>query len=81
MCPASGDTPLPIQLQYLYLEQNRLVGTLPESWSNLSKVSYWHELFISCYSLIGSLAKPCTITDVHSVVYVESAKIFCEGHE
>lgn len=42
ICQVSADMPLPMQLQYLYLEQNQLEGTLPESWRNLSKVSYWH---------------------------------------
>ena len=39
MCPVSADTLLPMQLQDVDLSYNELVGTLPESWSNLSNVS------------------------------------------
>ena len=34
-----ADTPLPMQLQELYLSRNQLVGALPGPWSNLSRVS------------------------------------------
>ena len=37
MCPVSADTAM--QLDYVDLSFNQLVGTLPESWSKLSKVS------------------------------------------
>lgn len=39
-CHVSADTPLPMQLASLYMKQNLLVGTLPESWSNLVNVSH-----------------------------------------
>ena len=34
-----ADAPLPLQLSELYLSGNRLVGTLPESWSFCTSVS------------------------------------------
>lgn len=33
------DIPLPMQLTTLYLWANELMGTIPESWSNLTSVS------------------------------------------
>ena len=46
MFPVSTDftLPMPMQLESVDLGFNQLVGTLPESWSNLSKVSYRHEV-------------------------------------
>lgn len=32
-----------MQLAYVNLEQNQLMGTLPESWSNLNSVSHRHQ--------------------------------------
>ena len=33
-----------MQLAYVNLEQNQLMGTLPESWRNLTSVSHWHQI-------------------------------------
>ena len=60
--PVSTDTALPMQLQLLDLSRNQLVGTLLESWSNLTQVIYWinsvHCLLMSdqqsCKALIQS---------------------------
>ena len=38
----SAEATLPMQLAYVDLQQNQLTGMLPESWSNLTRVSNWH---------------------------------------
>lgn len=40
VCQASADASLLMQISYLYLRQNLLVGTLPELWSSFSSVSH-----------------------------------------
>ena len=49
----SSNIPLPLQLSGLYLGGNDLEGTLPESWSNLTNVSLYHD---SLYLLIAVVA-------------------------
>ena len=45
MCQMIADIPLPMQLQRADLSENELVGTLPDAWNSLTKVSYRHKSF------------------------------------
>ena len=58
-CQVNVDTLLPMQLFYMGLTQNMLVGTLPESWSKLTNVSHCLDSMFCKFMMLATQMLAC----------------------